>query len=308
MSISLQLIKIPEGENVASRSCFATEMPFVIGREFDCDLVLPDISAKLSRRHIEILVDKEGRYRVTDQSTNGTNLNGTQIEKGSPTVLSDGDILGVGDYEILLGIVEEQAETEKEPERAKSDKAEEAAEFKDIEAFGDSGLIDPFAEVEAVVADVPRGFDDSVEDLAANLLFDPFADGPDMNEEAGATKVETVEVEPLDQPMSGKLGGSAAFDRVNLDAQTSMAPRHSNWMMPERREEGLLAVEAAITRFLDQLDPEKLEEEYNDFMGFFSNRRRRYWTIHKKNFARKKDNGDYVRMFKALLAEELRKR
>jgi type VI secretion system protein ImpI len=35
---------------------------------------------------------------------------------------------------------------------------------------------------------------------------------------------------------------------------------------------------------------------------------RRYWKIHKRMFARKRASGEYMRLFKAILAEEIKKR
>jgi len=71
--------------------------PFVIGRSEDCDLRID--SARISRRHAEIVSDKEG-YRVRDLgSTNGTFLNGRQIDDAQ---LDDGDLLLVADLELAF--------------------------------------------------------------------------------------------------------------------------------------------------------------------------------------------------------------
>jgi len=71
--------------------------PFTIGRSGDTDL--PVDSNRVSRRHAEILQD-DGGYRVCDlKSTNGTFLNGRQINEAS---LSDGDLLVIADVEFTF--------------------------------------------------------------------------------------------------------------------------------------------------------------------------------------------------------------
>jgi pSer/pThr/pTyr-binding forkhead associated (FHA) protein len=70
-----------------------TEGTLTMGREAYNDVVLIDPEA--SRRHAQISF-QSGRYVVEDLgSTNGTYVNGRQI--ASPTVLSRGDVIEVGD-------------------------------------------------------------------------------------------------------------------------------------------------------------------------------------------------------------------
>lgn len=69
-----------------------------IGRSQENDLVLPVPS--VSKRHARLLI-KEGRYVLMDLgSTNGTFVNGRQIN--GPVVVRPNDIIGVGDYELSL--------------------------------------------------------------------------------------------------------------------------------------------------------------------------------------------------------------
>jgi pSer/pThr/pTyr-binding forkhead associated (FHA) protein len=70
---------------------------FTIGRSDACSLVL-GLSA-VSVEHCAIL-RRGARYAVQDSgSTNGTLLNGSQVREA---LLKDGDLIGVGDIEILF--------------------------------------------------------------------------------------------------------------------------------------------------------------------------------------------------------------
>ncbi len=73
------------------------KFPFVIGRSEDSDLSIN--SNRISRQHAEILADEDG-YRVRDLgSTNGTFLNGLQIDEAR---LCDGDLFVVADIELTF--------------------------------------------------------------------------------------------------------------------------------------------------------------------------------------------------------------
>jgi EAL domain-containing protein (putative c-di-GMP-specific phosphodiesterase class I) len=73
------------------------DFPFVIGRNEDSDLSID--SSQISRRHVEILCDEDG-YRLRDLgSTNGTFLNGRQIDEAQ---LHDGDLFVVADVELTF--------------------------------------------------------------------------------------------------------------------------------------------------------------------------------------------------------------
>jgi pSer/pThr/pTyr-binding forkhead associated (FHA) protein len=73
----------------------------VVGRSRECGLVLrPDDT--VSRKHCSI-VPVLGRWVVDDlQSKHGTTVNGVQIVPGQGVTLEDGDLLGIGDWTLLV--------------------------------------------------------------------------------------------------------------------------------------------------------------------------------------------------------------
>lgn len=85
-----------------------------IGRSADNDWVLPDPQRYLSGHHARIHF-RHGLYLVEDMSTNGTYLNDAAepIPKRTPCELHNGDMLRLGEYEIVVsidGAVEQTAE------------------------------------------------------------------------------------------------------------------------------------------------------------------------------------------------------
>jgi type VI secretion system FHA domain protein len=76
-----------------------------IGRGLDNDWVLPDPEKCLSNHHC-LIEHREGRYVIRDTSRNGVFLNGNEapLGNGRSSVLSHGDRVLVGDYEIRVEI------------------------------------------------------------------------------------------------------------------------------------------------------------------------------------------------------------
>ncbi|MBC3373246.1 type VI secretion system-associated FHA domain protein TagH [Pseudomonas sp. SWRI92] len=72
-----------------------------IGRSSDNDWVLPDPERLVSGKHC-VIQYKDGRYYLTDNSTNGVELvkAGIRLRKGNSEPLQDGEIIRIGDYEI----------------------------------------------------------------------------------------------------------------------------------------------------------------------------------------------------------------
>lgn len=69
----------------------------IIGRDADCQIVIPD--GTVTGRHAVILF-RNGKYSITDQqSSNGTYVNGEDIEL-DPKYITDGDIIKLGDTEL----------------------------------------------------------------------------------------------------------------------------------------------------------------------------------------------------------------
>ncbi|QZP21210.1 type VI secretion system-associated FHA domain protein TagH [Pseudomonas sp. DR208] len=76
-----------------------------IGRSSDNDWVLPDPERLVSSQHC-VIQYKDGRYYLTDNSTNGVELvnAGIRLRRGNSELLQDGELIRIGDYEIQARI------------------------------------------------------------------------------------------------------------------------------------------------------------------------------------------------------------
>lgn len=64
---------------------------YSIGRETSCDIVIHDSTDVISRRHAILNVAPSGKMTITDQSHNGTYVNGIRIASGVPVPVTRKD-------------------------------------------------------------------------------------------------------------------------------------------------------------------------------------------------------------------------
>ena len=64
---------------------------YSIGRDKACDIVLNDNTDVISRRHAVLTVSSSGKMTTTDQSTNGTYMNGQRISSNVPVPVTRKD-------------------------------------------------------------------------------------------------------------------------------------------------------------------------------------------------------------------------
>lgn len=66
---------------------------YTIGREEGCDIVIPDSSDIISRLHATIRIDSGNKIYITDQSLNGTYVNGIKISPNVEVPVSRKDVI-----------------------------------------------------------------------------------------------------------------------------------------------------------------------------------------------------------------------
>lgn len=65
---------------------------FIIGRQEDCDIVISDPTQMVSRHHA-VLTVSGSKMTITDQSSNGTYINGIRIAAGAPVPVTRRDVV-----------------------------------------------------------------------------------------------------------------------------------------------------------------------------------------------------------------------
>lgn len=191
-----------------------------IGRDADNTVVLPDPMRVLSRRHLAVIQETNGDYRVSNISgSHPVLLNGRTLSPGEAHALDDGDRIGVGCY--LLEVRKRERGTE--PVLSGEGTMEEMAADADAilsssavrRSIGDHPLTMPVGqgiELADLVGDsghLLRGMDSA--DLAARLFEDPLMQG-------GNGLLEYDSVDPL------KIFGGAAEEALDLFGERSGEP------------------------------------------------------------------------------------
>ncbi|WP_293450654.1 FHA domain-containing protein [Planktotalea sp.] len=296
MTLSVQLIQIPSAETVPKREFYINSSTIKIGRDYSADICLPDISEKMSRVHLMVFRLDNGGYTVTDTSTNGAKLNNEPLAKKEAQSLDDGDVLSFAGYRLLLGIVENVV----------VDDSIELVLERTFDRQTDISSSEPILadqEIEELPVEPDNGFSQSEVDLDSDLLFDPFAEGPtilesDESQVAMNNRADMdMDVEFGDEPQVTKMAQHMGANSLqDIYARAGM-----------RRENVIEAMERALEKFLNELDPSELQADYDEYIPMLASRKKRYWTIHRRQFGKKRANGEFRRTFMSLFAEEMRK-
>lgn len=101
MSLRLGIENVPSLASGDPVEIALAEHGLVIGRAGHADWTLPDPANHISSIHCEIDY-RDGRYFLTDKSTNGTFINGSNQRLTAPVQLRDGDLLQIGHYQIRV--------------------------------------------------------------------------------------------------------------------------------------------------------------------------------------------------------------
>jgi type VI secretion system FHA domain protein len=101
MSLRLGIENVPSLASGDPVEISLAEHGLVIGRAGHADWTLPDPNSHISSIHCEVDY-RDGRYFLTDKSTNGTFINGSNQRLTAPVQLRDGDLLQIGHYQIRV--------------------------------------------------------------------------------------------------------------------------------------------------------------------------------------------------------------
>jgi type VI secretion system protein len=95
---------IPEKDKIRTLSSGTITIGRAVGNEW----VLPDPDRNLSKTHCTV-TEESGRFILTDLSSNGVFVNGSQqaTERNSRVILTDGDTLRLGAYTISVAVIDD---------------------------------------------------------------------------------------------------------------------------------------------------------------------------------------------------------
>ncbi|MBW3696944.1 FHA domain-containing protein [Vibrio sp. T187] len=310
MSISVHMISVPAEEVVTSRVTYLPEAGGSLGRSPSCDIALPDQSKNISRVHSQISLTDRG-YVVKDVSNNGMTLNDKALIRDKEYPVTDGDIIKVGSYTLLISMLNN-------PQNTVTETVADDDSFLDgFDLKLDDGDVDFLDDMPELAPEKPKPTFSS-----NNVLSDdPFASDPfeDLEEAQVAPNVEIDEISHSSEAISAP--SDLEYLPVNVDNNTrieesidkliTLTEKNQQYLQnPQLQQKALFeALEKTVDQFLNEFAPTQLENQFSEYVssGMFSNKEKKYWKIYRKHFQHRQDNGDFRRQFKALFMENMQK-
>ena len=327
MSISLQIVELPDNEQVTSRQVSLPEAGGTIGRSYECTLQLPDFNRTLSRIHLEISKHPESGegsgYIITDRSRNGSYVNGTLLGHGRRKPLQDGDTIRLGGYSLLVSTLEsilspqprQQARQGQQLPTLQPDFSMAGVEHEETDVVPKK-----MVHKRPAPGTAKKGFS-SANALSDDAFgYDPFEQEDDAVAMKRSNRVSVVDENEEHEPV---LDYEVQLRKPGLPAngtqkQLHQSVRQLNQLIEKQKQlaqqqgpshgQILDCLQATLDRFLDNFSPEHLQEDFNDYVSGWGNRDKKYWALYRKQFVRKLKRREYHRQFSALFLEELRKK
>jgi len=341
MSITIQLTEIPANESVPNRIVTLSETGGNFGSAFDCDIQLPDRSGQVAAKHGCFVAYKD-KMMIHAFAGLSITIQGAPLAPGKRAEIEDGTIIGIGDYIMLVSVVT-NVDSEKDDNANYNDIAMNPD--KNYQAyFSHSSLDEDDLEDTIVMIDDNDGrvkgqtmTQDKTPHFAASGVFsdDPFEDDPFKDEEISlnineqtssqeqrfATEAETMETFVAQE--SDDDDSDVILMKKNLIKSVDQGANHANNNSQEIKQLVSLlenqivnnndqqskifqAIDKTLTTFINEFSPEHLEDVFDDFgTPFFVQKEKQYWRSYRKSFNRRQDKGEYHRMFKALLLENM---
>ncbi|SBS61419.1 type VI secretion system-associated FHA domain protein [Vibrio atlanticus] len=305
MPLSIRIISSPDGESIAEWNQAFPEDGGDIGRAFGNTLQLSDASREISGTHAIIRKNSRG-YQIADNSTNGLFINGSDkpLGNGNQSTLSDGDVLDIGRYRLLVSCFVPDLAVVKSGLGAERHSP-----------FGD----DPFSQETPIVGEIPTEEVGEPEVVISTLDVvddDPFvAHAPTLQLAAASLDLEfqSADEDPLvEAEVRAIFPPSEVSAARHPELGTSVRPtayvlaelQHHDQRSQDRTDK---ALEMALTRLLSDISPTAMENMFDELSGNgFWSRKPKYWEMYKHYFHRQVDNRDWQVKFQAYFREALR--
>ncbi|EEX40445.1 type VI secretion system-associated FHA domain protein [Vibrio furnissii] len=328
MTISFQIIDLPEDEQIGSRQVSLPVSGGTLGRSFECTIQLPDFQRTLSRVHADIQPHPKGGYQIIDRSTNGVFVNDVLVGKGESQRLSDGDRIVIGAYTLLVSDMDALLTRAPQP----SDDTETASLNGVADSpFAASSVLDDsqdnafgFAHLDEIQDAVQDETPFSTENVLGDDLYgyDPFEDDERWVLEQSQSEDTTEQIVLM--PEATQFNDSnhtpqhsvTVSDHRQIESLENSIEQLNSMLKQQQlsvaggidRERLMTCIESTLDKFLDNFNPSHLEDEFNDYLSGWGNKDKKYWALYKKQFQRKTERREFSRQFSSLLFEALREK
>lgn len=335
MTITIQLTEIPENESVTNRVFTLPQTGGNLGSAFDCTIQLPDRTGQVAAIHGRFVPHKQ---HMTIEAINGCkiDINGMPLASGRAVTIDDGTTLQIADYVLLISQTGQVTDTEVDMDDAIAFNGDQHFSLDDLQADHNDDLVMKTSnhanqQIDSTSREAPQ-----TPHFAASGVFsdDPFDEDPFNDEEislnANPTQADSITsdnsyVEKIDQDEY-----QVDFDHDEQVFQPSIVKANShqsqeselasnpqidklvnllgNQLVSANDQQAKLfkALDKTLSTFIDEFSPHHLEEVYSDFgTPMFVAKEKQYWRLYRKSFNRRLDKGEYHRLFKALLLENM---
>jgi hypothetical protein len=340
--ITIQLTEIPANETVTNRVFSLPLLGGDFGADFDCFIPLPDRSGQVKPVHGRFVPNQHG-MSVESLNNGKINLNGVLLAPGRLAAIDDGTIIEIADYTLLISKVDtdelpndidklddinDASVNQAEPyfsssELAKNNNEEVVMFASELErrrsknGVTDENLQQPKAHFSAsgVFSDDPFGDDPFAEE-------DITWQHKSQHDEITSDERVSIHVEEVDTHYQKNVKNNKTNKAKNtMEAEVLPLNHYEEESKVDQLVELLdrqlantndqqkklfQALDKTLSTFLEEFSPEHLEDTYSDYgRPLFVGKEQQYWRLFRKSFNRRLDKGEYQRLFKALLLENM---
>ncbi len=333
MAITIQLTEIPLNESVPNRIVTLPKQGGNFGSAFDCDIQLPDRTGQVAAKH-GFFVSKKDKMIIQAYGGLSITIQGVALAPGKNAAIEDGTIIGVADYIMLVSVIINNDDKDDNNDIISEPNQDFKAYFShnsiDEEDFDDTIVMidktDGMVKGQTMTQDKTPHF-------ASSGVFsdDPFEDDPfkdedislNVDEEVFVDDIDSVETYVSDENDSDdidvilmKKSLIKTVDREGEQSNSNEGNKQISQLVSllenqitsnnEQQSKIFQVIDKTLSTFINEFSPAHLEDVFDDFgTPFFVQKEKQYWRSYRKSFTRRLDKGEYHRLFKALLLENM---
>ena len=308
--LSIQILQPPTNEPLQKREYLLGVGEHKIGSGFDNAIILSGKDKNILEHHVVFNIQSD-RVSFSISPKASVIHNGEKIKAARTISVIDGDILEIGEYRMLLCTGISHTESHKTQKSNPTLNLENNPFSQNLEESDRGPLLqnkatDPFLSSES------NDFTETGLPLDFLGLYDPFE--VDNNGNSSANLKDSVlrrdtgdherpdkdhyefRVPGYNHEKTVEEDVSVSLKEATIEEPSANVPiEHSKYYINVEN------IEQAIEKFLDSIDPNILELELSHYMGFFTNKKKRYWEIYKKQFLRKRHTREIHNMIKMII-------
>ena len=344
MTITIQLTEIPQNESVENRIFTLSKTGGDFGTAFDCLIHLPDRSGLVADIHGRFISSKQG---MTISAINGNKIviNGQALASGRSIIIEDGTMIEVANYTMLISQLDNEEVLELENTITQSSNENSHFSLGDLQTENNDDFVMLHNKQKSnnAMNKNDNNHSDQQPHFTAKGVFsdDPFDEDPFKDEELAikpndeaqreqsksavslddVQNIETFTTEHnLDESVldSDVIVFSSSKTKFHQENDQGFNDTKVTQLMTliddkintanEQQANLFAAIDKTLSTFIEEFSPKHLEDVYSDFgTPLFVQKETQYWRSYRKSFNRRLDKGEYHRLFKALLLENMQK-